>query len=269
LTEEAPYSIEIVQPKVPLVRNGSMDLKVVATRKEGFTAPIAIRMLYNPPGVGSAGSVQIPEGKSEAVIPLNANNGAELKTWKIVVTGQATVGNGPLLVSTQLADLQVADAFFSLAFQAAAVEQGQETEVVVKVTKNADFEGAAKVQLLGLPNEVTTEPLEFTKDTQELAFKVKTTKASPAGKHKTLLCRAIVTQNGEPITHNLGPGELRIDVPLPPTPNVAAKPAAPKPAAPAVAQKPEKRLSRLEQLRLEREQAKKGEPAVVEPAAQK
>ncbi len=56
VTEEAPFSIEIVQPKVPLVRNGSMDLKVVAKRKEGFTAPIAVRMLYNPPGVGSAGS---------------------------------------------------------------------------------------------------------------------------------------------------------------------------------------------------------------------
>ena len=38
VTEEAPYSIEVVEPKVPLVRGGSMDLKVVAKRKEGFTA---------------------------------------------------------------------------------------------------------------------------------------------------------------------------------------------------------------------------------------
>ena len=32
LTNEVPFKIEIVQPKAPLVRNGQMDLKIVATR---------------------------------------------------------------------------------------------------------------------------------------------------------------------------------------------------------------------------------------------
>ena len=49
-TEEAPFTIEIVEPKVPLVRDGSMDLKVVATRKEGFTAPIASAHALQPAG---------------------------------------------------------------------------------------------------------------------------------------------------------------------------------------------------------------------------
>lgn len=255
VTEVSPFAIEVVQPKVPLVRNGAMQLKVVATRKEGFNAPIAVRMLYNPPGVGSAGSTQIPEGKTEAVIDLNANNQAEIKSWKIAVMGEATVGNGPVLVSSQLADLEIADAYFSFAFSPAAVEQGKETDVVIKMAKTKDFEGPAKVELLGLPNEVTSEPIEINKDTQELAFKVRTTEKSPVGKHKTLLCRAIVVQNGEPITHSLGGGELRIDAPLPPKPAAVAQAqpaAAPMPQPPA-----EKKLSRLEQLRLEREQAKK------------
>jgi hypothetical protein len=242
VTEEVPYKIEVVQPKVPLVRNGSMNLKVVATRKEGFTAPIAVRMLYNPPGVGSAGSITIPEGKNEAEIPLNANASAEMKSWKIAVMGQATVGNGPVLVSSQLADLEVADAFFTLAFSAAAVEQGNETTLVAKVTKNKDFEGKAKLELVGLPNEVTAESVEIDKETAELSFTVKTTKNSPAGRHRSILCRAVVTANGEPITHSLGPGEVRIDVPLPPKPNAA--PAAAKPAA--------KSLSRLDMLRQQR-----------------
>lgn len=259
VTEESPFSIEVVQPKVPLVRNGSMELKVVAKRKEGFNAPIGVRMLYNPPGVGSAGSTQIPEGKTEAVIALNANNQAEIKAWKIAVMGEATVGNGPVLVSSQLADLEIADAFFTFAFSPAAAEQGQETDVLIKVAKNKDFEGPAKVELLGLPNEVTVEPIEITKDTQETSFKVKTAAKSPVGRHKTLLCRAVVMLNGEPITHSLGGGELRIDAPLPPKP--AAATPAPQPAQPvAVAQQPpaEKKLSRLEQLRVEREKAKKG-----------
>ena len=75
VTKKSPFKIEIVEPKVPLVRDGAMNLKVVATRDEGFNAPIAVQMLYNPPGVGSSGSIVIPEGQTEAIIPLTANGG--------------------------------------------------------------------------------------------------------------------------------------------------------------------------------------------------
>ncbi len=264
VTAEAPFTINVVEPKVPLVKNGSMNLKVMATRKEGFTAPISVRMLYNPPGVGSSGDVSIPEGQNEAVIPLTANGGAEVKVWKIAVMGEATVGNGRVLVSSQLANLDVAEPYLGFAFNAAAVEQGKETDLVIKVTANKPFEGEAGIELLGLPFEVTTEPQKITKDTGELVFKVKTTAKSPAGRHKTLLCRATITANGEPIVHGLGSGELRIDVPLPPKPNTPAPVPAPMPAAVAQAPPVEKRLTRLEQLRLEREKALKageGKPA--------
>ncbi|HEX8200658.1 MAG TPA: PPC domain-containing protein, partial [Isosphaeraceae bacterium] len=154
VTEEAPYSIEVVEPKVPLVRGGTMNLKVVAKRKEGFQAPIAVSLPWNPPGVGSAGGVSIPEGQNEAVIPLNANGGAELRTWKVVVNGSASGPSGPLTVSSPLTRLTVAEPFLSFAFQAAAVEQGQETDLAIAVTKARDFPGAAQVTLFGLPNKV-------------------------------------------------------------------------------------------------------------------
>jgi hypothetical protein len=112
---------------------------------------------------------------------------------------------------------------------------------------------------LGLPAGVTAEPLKITKDASQLAFKVKTAKESPAGKHKSLLARATVIEQGEPVVHMLYGGELRIDVPLPPKPDQPA--AAPMPAATAQAKpaenKPaEKPLSPLEKLRQEREKAK-------------
>jgi hypothetical protein len=272
VTEAVPFSLEIIQPKVPLVRDGSMEMKIKATRKEGFTAPISVYMLYNPPGVGSPSAVTIPEGKDEVNMPLTANGGAEVRSWKIAVMGSATVGNGGVLASSQLANLEVVEPFVGFAYNAAAVEKGKETEVVINVTKNKDFEGAAKVELLGLPNEVTTVPAEINKDSKELVFKVKTTGNSPAGKHKTLLARATIVAQGEPITHMIGTGELRIDEPLPakaaePAPAAAAAPA-PMPDKP-----PEKRLTRLEQLRLDRQKekaaakAKAAEPAAPAPAA--
>ena len=53
----------------------------------------------------------IPEKQNEAVIPLNADGTAELKTWRIVVNGYSTAPTGPIVVSTQLARLSVAAPF--------------------------------------------------------------------------------------------------------------------------------------------------------------
>ncbi len=254
VTNEAPYSIEIVEPKVPLVKNGSMNLKIVAKRKEGFIAPISLQMLYNPPGVGSSTAIAIPENQTEALIPVTANNGAEVGKWKIVVLGDATVGDGPITVASQMATLEVAEPFVAFEFLAATTEKGKPTEIVVKMTKTKDFEGAAKVQMLGLPNEVTTDIKEITKDTAELVFTVNTTANSPVGKHATVICLATIMANEEPILHTLGTGELRIDEPLPPKADAPVA-AAPMPM-PEAAPMPEKRLSLLEKLRLERQQAK-------------
>lgn len=252
--DEVPFKIDIVQPQVPLVRNGSMDLKVVATRKEGFNAPIALRMLYNPPGVASSGSVQIPEGKTEATIPLTANANAEMRDWKIVVLGTANIGNGSVEVASQLADLKVTDRFFDFAFVKAAGEQGQETQVVVNITKKQDWEGPCKVELLGLPAGATTEPVEITKDATSLTFNVKLAPDAREGRHQTLVCKAVVMQNNEPITHTLGGGELRIDKPLPPKVAAAPAPKENKPEPKPAAEPPKKVLSRLEQLRLQKAQ---------------
>ena len=85
----------------------------------------------------------------------------------------------------------------------------------MKVNKAVDFPGEAKVTLLGLPNKVTTEPVTITKDSKDVVFHVKTEPSSPAGEMKNLFCQVVITQNGEPIVHNLGTGRLRIDRPLP------------------------------------------------------
>jgi len=267
VTEEAPFSIEVVEPKVPVVQNGSMNLKVVATRKEGFTAPIKVDLLWFPPGINASRSVSIAEGQTEALISVNAAGNAAPGEWKVAVTGQAPVGNGPVMVASPFFTLRVSEPYVTLAYDLATVEQGQETEVVVKVETQKEFEGAAQVKLLGLPNKATTEDLELTKDTTELVFKVKTQPDSPAGTHKSLLCQVVVMENGEPITHNLGTGQLRIDPPPPPkkdAPAAAPAPVAQKPAD----QPPMKRLSRLEQLRLEQEEREKAKAAAANGAGQ-
>lgn len=253
VTQAAPFALEIVQPKVPLVQSGTMELRVRAHRQPGFQAPITLHMLYNPPGVSSPVSVTLPEGQSEARIPLTADGGAAVRTWKVAVLGEAVVGNGPVMVSSQLASLEVAEPFFRFQFPIVSVDQGQATEWVIKVEKRKDFAGTARVELLGVPHGVSAEPREFNKDAGEVHFVVKTSGDSPVGQHKSLVCRAVVMAEGEPITHLLGSGELRIQKPLPP--KAAAAP--PKPAGPPAAPKPAPRaLGRLEKLRMEKQQGK-------------
>ena len=66
MAEAAPYSIEVVEPKVPLVQNGSINLRVVAKRAEGFKGAITVYPLWTPPGLGIQGSAVIPERQTES-----------------------------------------------------------------------------------------------------------------------------------------------------------------------------------------------------------
>ena len=262
VTDAVPFEIEVVQPQAPIARQGSMQLKVAAKRQDGFAQPIALRLLYTPPGIGASGSITIPADKNEGEIPLTANANSAIGTWPLIVIGTATVGNGGVEVASQMAQLTISDSYFSFAFDKAAGELNQETQMVIKVEKKIDFEGEATAELLGLPANTSSkpEPLKFTKDSTELVFPIKIDQTAKPGVYKTLVCRAIVTVNGEPVTHTLGAGELRVDEPLPPkpaAPQPAAQPQAPPPPQPAAAEPP-KRLSRLEQLRLEKMKQSEG-----------
>lgn len=253
VVDELPFKLDIVEPKVPLVRNGSMQLKIQVTRKEGFTSAINVQLPFRPPGVGAASSINIPAGKNEGYYPLNANGSAAIKKWKIFVLGSANV-NGNAWVSSQLATLEIAQPFVTVSMQRASCEQGQDARILCTLNHVAPFEGKAKVQLLGLPTKVTTTDLEFTKETKELIFDVKTDKTSPAGRHRNLFARVTIVQQGESIVSRAGGVELQIDKPLPPPPG--KKPEPKKPEVKPVAKNPPKNqpkpkpLTRLQKLRL-------------------
>lgn len=252
VVDELPFKLDIVEPKAPLTRNGSMQLKVLVTRKKGFDEPITLQFPFRPPGVGASSRVTIPKGKSEGFYPLNANSKAQIKKWKVFVIGSANV-NGAAWVSSQLAPLEVSDSFVDLALSRTAVEQGKETEIICKVSMKNPFEGNAKIKLVGLPPKVTTSDISFNKESKELVFKVKTDPASPQGRHKSLFCQVEIPMNGETVVHTTGRTELRIDKPVPPKKDAPAKPkpaAVVKKAAPKK-EAPPKRLTRLEQLRLD------------------
>jgi hypothetical protein len=243
ITEKAPFRIEIVQPKVPLVRNGTMSLKVLIHRDAGFDKPVRLEFPFSPPGVGATGAIDVPQGQNEAAYPLNANAEAMLGKWPIFVTGAADI-DGQAWVSSQLAELEIAGPYVTADVKRAACEQAQPTQIFAALTHNTPFEGKAQAQLLGLPPGVAAAPVEFAKDTAEIAFQVTTTAETPVGSHKTLFCQVMITQNSEPIIGTVGTTELQVNAPAAAAPAQAAEAAPVAAAAPAA-----KPLSRLEQLR--------------------
>jgi hypothetical protein len=259
--DPVPFQLEIVAPQVPLVRDGSMNLRIIAHKQEGWDEEINVQLPYRPPGVGAGPSVNLPKGQTEVLYPINASDGAEIKSWKVFALGTSQ----GMWASSQLTKLDVADAYVRFELQRSACEQGQETLMLCKLNHTTPFEGDAKAELVGLPPKVTVEPMAFRKDTQELTFKIKTEGDSPVGKHG-LFCQLAIAQNGETIVSRAGNVELQIDKPLPPpeskpaaaAPAPQATAAAPPPPPPAAAEPP-KPLSRLEKLRLaaqERQQSR-------------
>jgi hypothetical protein len=254
-----PFKLTVVEPKVPLVQSGSMNLKVKVERKPEFKGAVAVRMLWNPPGVGASNDVSIPADKDEALIPVNAAGNAAAGKWPIAVLGSSNV-NGAAWVCSQPGTLEVAPPFVTAKVPMVAVEKGQMATVSVDLEQKTKFEGKAKVKLLGLPANTTAPELEITAADAKATFAVETTEKSPPGQHKSVFCQLIIEKDGEPIIHNIGQGGvLRIDQPSPKK-QVAKAPEKPaeRPAAAAAATPPPKPLSRLEKLRQEQASKKEG-----------
>ena len=258
VTKKLPFKIDIVQPLVPLVRNGNINLKIIATRDEGFDDPINVQFPFRPPGLGTKPQVVIAKGETEVYYPLNANGSAQIGTWPVYAIGQADVG-GPAWASTQLANLQISEAFVSMEMNRTTCSQGEEASIVCKLNHHQPFEGEATAELLGVPPNIEIRKRTFTKETNEIEFLVNTSDKSPVGKHKGLFCRVTVPSNGQAMVSTAARSELRINK-AKPAKAIIPKSDAPKPPeSKAAAKQPQKSKpkSRLQQLREAAQQKRK------------
>jgi len=224
VTEELPFKIELVAPDAPIVRDGILDLKVIAHRAEDFDAPITVRMLWKPPGIGTSNTLKIPSGKKEILYPINANNKAALGGWKLAVLGEANTGKGLMLSSSTLEEITVEEPFLSMVIAMGAVRRGHTLNLVATVEQLRPFEGEAVVELHGLPAHTTTEKNTISSSSKKVIFPITTTGKSPLGKHKNLYCRVSVPVGGSRVIHTVARGSiLRIDNPDKATGAVAKK----------------------------------------------
>ncbi len=226
VTKRLPFSIQLEAPKAPLCRGGSMNLKLTAQRDEGFDQAIRIYTLYHSPGLSSNRSRSITKGKSEATIPVTANGKARTGEWPMVVVGETNL-NGRVYTSTQFVPLVIAEPYFDMSVPTLTAYQGKPAEWTVKLSPRTPFEGAAKLELVGLPHGVTAEPVEVEAGAGSAAFAIRIEGGAKLGRHRGIGCRATLQVDGEPVVFRQAYAELRIDPPREQTAGRGTKPGRP------------------------------------------
>lgn len=246
VTRALPFSIEVVQPQVPIVRNGSTHYVVRATRQEGFKETIYLRALYNPPGCSASGSIRIDGDKTEALIPVTANSKAAVGTFPITILARAKAVNGNVWLASEFISFEVADSFFSFQFGKTVAETGRSSNVVVGLEVKQPPAGDVEFELVGLPAGVSSPApvVKFTEGMSQLAFPIDVAADARVGQFKMLVIKATITRPEGVIVQSEGTGEIQLTAPAPTSAVAAASAPQSPPAAPTA-----KPLSRLEQLR--------------------
>ncbi len=252
VTQPAPFSVRATPPAAPLVQSGLLNIEVTAERAEGFTGAIVLTMVTVPPGVTVSQEARIEPGQTSTMISFNANANAPPGRWPLVVAAESNIPGGRARIATQVFELEIAPPFARFKAQAASVDQGGEAEMFVEVERLEGFRGSAKVNLLGLPHQVTSEELTLDASTDALVFALRAGPDAPAGRHRTLSFNATFTLEGGSFIQGLSAADLRVNKPAPaPAPKVKKEePEKPKPA-PKPQEKKERPPTRLEKLRQE------------------
>lgn len=236
VVEPAPFEVEVVPQRTPLVATGAGQVEVVVRRAPGFDGPVTLSLLQDPPGVGSR-EARLEKGQTSGALPVTANARALPGSWPLVVVARADAG-GELFACSPVAALEVIGPLVGLKAARAAGPQGATVDVGGELLVERPFEGTATARLVGLPRGCAAPVVSFDATARALRFEVQVGAEAKLGRHKGLAVEVAVPSPRGDLVHRLGPVELRID------------PRSEE--APAAARAPGSPLGRLDRLRAER-----------------
>ncbi len=217
ITDPAPYTVELVQPPIPLSQQSELAVQLKFTRQPGFNEALEFQCDWLPPGVEGEPTVTIPEGKNESLMHLTADANAKPGTWKLAVTASTTGGSyylgvGRIRTATNFIDLIIAEPYVVLKNHPAAVRRGATAQIEWDVEQKKPFTGEAEAILLGLPKGVTvTANLKLKLTDTKLIFEIIATSEALMGQYKELTCELVFKASGQEIRQRSGKGILRVD----------------------------------------------------------
>ncbi|MDE0315517.1 MAG: PPC domain-containing protein [Candidatus Poribacteria bacterium] len=174
--EAPPFTLSFADVDINVVHNKSTNFHIIADRREGFNAPIALTVQGMPQRI-SGGKATIPAGKNSTVISLRAGTVERREQFSVVpipgtsyisVSGTANLNRESFTESTPAIPLTVVEAPFivtiePLRFSIVFPKQASETEAAA-----ADQDGVVAVS-----NPSPTEKSEQTPETAEKSEPIK------------------------------------------------------------------------------------------------
>ncbi len=220
VTEPAPFSIEIEEPKSALVQNGEMALKYKIHRVDGFDGPVTVSMEWKPNGVTGATPITIKSGQTDGEYVIGASRGATAGTYQVVLT-VVSGGDRPgyydganrTYVCSQPFKLMVAEPHIDAKIARTSIERGKTANLIIKLNHLKPFEGTAKTTLTRLPRgvELVVPMREITSADKEVTFTLKATEDCLVGSYQGLTLQVTVVEDGQSVRQLTGYGLLRID----------------------------------------------------------
>lgn len=216
--EEAPFTVELTQPKIPLAKNAELDLTVSVNRKDGFEGALYAEMDWLPPGITKQPPLIIPAGEETAQYKISATSQAKEGVFRLSINvrenegGNAISGNGFHFVAAPSIEVEVTDPYLTIELSRAAIEQGTEGKIEATVNHLRPFQGTASATLLRLPTGVDLiAPVAIKPGQRQISFPVRVAGDALVGQTKQISCDVAITDAGQTIHQQSGDGVIRID----------------------------------------------------------
>lgn len=246
VADKAPYKIRIENNPLPLPKYGFHDVTIHIDRENGFDAEVDVRLEYRQDGLSGLDRIKVKKDQKSITYRINAAGNAPEGDWPVIFTAKAGFKGRTYDICEEYT-LKVIPNFINAKMDLQSFRQGdQGVSIEVSLEQLNAFEGTAKVRMHGLENGLKTNEVSIDKNSKTVVFKLDVDPKTRRGTHKNMFISVEVPYAGKTLAQNLYTnGQIRID---PPQQNkaVAVKSKDPK--------QPEKKLSRLEQLRLEKQQ---------------
>ncbi|MFM8271217.1 MAG: pre-peptidase C-terminal domain-containing protein [Gemmata sp.] len=220
VTDPAPFTVTVDEPKSALVQNGEMTLRFSVRREKGFEGAVTVQLEGKPLGVSTGTPVTVPAGQTEGVYILGAARNATAGAHQLTLTAMSGAarrgyqdGEGRTYLASAPFVLRVAEPHVEGRLPRASVERGKTATLVVKLNHLQAFEGRATATLSRLPRgiELVEATREITPADKEVTFTLRATTDALVGNYQGVVLDVTVTEKGQPVRQLSGNGVLRVD----------------------------------------------------------
>jgi len=246
IADKTPFKVRLEKNSLPLPKYGYHDIKIHVDREKGFDAEVEIRLAYRQDGLSGIDRIKLKKDQKSTTYRINAAGNAPEGDWPVIFTAKANHKGRSYEICEEY-NLNIIPNFIAAKMNLQSFRQGDKgTTVEVNLSQLKPFEGKAKVVLRGLSSTLKTNEVTIDKNSKNAVFTLDVDPKARRGTHKNMFISVQIPYAGKTLAQNLYTGgQIRIDPPLQNKPKVVKK---------TNTKKPERKLSRLEQLRLEKQQ---------------